>query len=51
MQFLNQLTNQGRGPKWALIQLGLQYLDLGNTAEAVSVLRNAVKADPTDRLI
>ncbi|NP_001153421.1 tetratricopeptide repeat domain 37 isoform X1 [Nasonia vitripennis] len=48
LKLLTQLTNQGRGPKWALLQLGLQYLDQGNSSEAVAILRNAVKADPID---
>ena len=39
----------GKGPKWALLQLGLQHLDHGNASEAVSNLRNAVKTDPKDR--
>ncbi|KAJ8681556.1 hypothetical protein QAD02_017348 [Eretmocerus hayati] len=47
-QFLNQLTSQGKGPKWAFLQLGLQNLDQGNATEAVPILRNAVKTDPTD---
>ncbi|XP_011495670.1 PREDICTED: tetratricopeptide repeat protein 37 [Ceratosolen solmsi marchali] len=48
IQFLTQLTNQGKGPKWALLQLGLQYLDQQDAIKAVSILRNAVKIDPTD---
>ncbi|XP_014213900.1 tetratricopeptide repeat protein 37-like [Copidosoma floridanum] len=47
-EFLTQLTSNSRGPKWALIQLGLQYLDCNNPSQAVSTLRNAVKLDPSD---
>ncbi|KAL7288696.1 hypothetical protein TKK_0017421 [Trichogramma kaykai] len=48
IQFLQQLTSSGKGPKWALIQLGLQFLDKNEPNEAVSAFRNAVKTDPSD---
>lgn len=51
LEFLNHLTSQSRGPKWAFLQLGLQHLDNGHVIEAVSILRNAIKIDPNDRFL
>ncbi|XP_058800397.1 tetratricopeptide repeat protein 37 [Phymastichus coffea] len=48
IKFLNDLTSQSRGPKWAFLQLGLQHLDNDNISEAISILRNATKIDPND---
>lgn len=40
---------QGTGPKWAWLQLGLQYLDQGDAGQAIKALQHVIKADPNDK--
>jgi len=40
---------QDNGPKWAWLQLGLQYLDQGDAAEAIKALQHVIRADPNDK--
>lgn len=49
MQLLQRLTMQDNGPKWAWLQLGLQYLDQGDAAEAIKALQRVIRADPNDK--
>lgn len=37
------------GPKWAWLQLGLQYLDQNDAAEAIKALQHVIRADPNDK--
>ncbi|OAD55841.1 Tetratricopeptide repeat protein 37 [Eufriesea mexicana] len=48
IQLLQVLTTQGSGPKWAWLQLGLQYLDRGNAEQAIKTLQHVVRLDPND---
>lgn len=43
------LTAQDSGPRWAWLQLGLQYLDQGNAEQAIKAFQYVIRADPSDR--
>lgn len=50
MQMLQRVTTQeGGGPKWAWLQLGLQQLDQGKIEQAIKSLRYVIRADPNDK--
>ncbi|CAL7935450.1 unnamed protein product [Xylocopa violacea] len=48
MKLLQTLTTQDNGPKWAWLQLGLQYLDQGNAVQAIKAFQHVIRADPND---
>ncbi|XP_015592231.1 tetratricopeptide repeat protein 37 [Cephus cinctus] len=49
MQLLQQVTTaHGSGPKWAWLQLGLQYLEQDYPTQAINALRTVIRADPID---
>ncbi|CAD6233381.1 GSCOCG00007165001-RA-CDS [Cotesia congregata] len=49
MQMLQRVTTEeGGGPKWAWLQLGLQQLDQGKIEQAIKSLRYVIRADPND---
>ncbi|XP_076761595.1 superkiller complex protein 3 isoform X2 [Xylocopa sonorina] len=48
MKLLQTLTTQDNGPKWAWLQLGLQYLDQGNANQAIKAFQHVIRADPND---
>lgn len=43
------LTVQGSGPRWAWLQLGLQYLDQGNAEQAIKAFQHVIRVDSSDR--
>ncbi|CAK9797777.1 Tetratricopeptide repeat protein 37 [Anthophora plagiata] len=45
---LKSLTVQDGGPKWAWLQLGLQYLDQGDAMQAIQAFQHVIRADPND---
>lgn len=49
MQLLEQMTADGKGPRWAWLQLGLLKLDQNDPQEAIKCLRIVIRFDPTDR--
>ncbi|KAG7189428.1 hypothetical protein KM043_017131 [Ampulex compressa] len=48
MQLLQKLTMQESGPKWAWLQLGLQYLDQEDNEQAIQALQRVIRSDPND---
>ncbi|XP_034193237.1 superkiller complex protein 3 [Osmia lignaria lignaria] len=48
IQLLQKLTVRDSGPKWAWLQLGLQYLDQGDAAQAIKAFQHVIRADPYD---
>ncbi|XP_017884078.1 tetratricopeptide repeat protein 37 [Ceratina calcarata] len=48
IKLLQTLTAQDRGPKWAWLQLGLQYLDQDNAVQAIKAFQHVIRADPND---
>ncbi|XP_076666464.1 superkiller complex protein 3 isoform X3 [Andrena cerasifolii] len=49
IQLLQRLTMKDSGPKWAWLQLGLQYLDHGDALQAIKAFQRVIRADPNDR--
>lgn len=49
IKLLQVLTVQGSGPRWAWLQLGLQYLDQGNAEQAIKAFQHVIRVDPNDR--
>lgn len=49
IQLLQKLTIKDGGPKWAWLQLGLQYLDHEDALQAIKAFQRAIRADPNDR--
>ncbi|XP_076474936.1 tetratricopeptide repeat protein 37 isoform X2 [Bombus vancouverensis nearcticus] len=50
IKLLQMLTAQDSGPRWAWLQLGLQYLDQGNAEQAIKAFQHVIRADPSDRV-
>ncbi|KAF3430707.1 hypothetical protein E2986_08054 [Frieseomelitta varia] len=48
IKLLQMLTVQGSGPRWAWLQLGLQYLDQGNAEQAIKAFQHVIRADSSD---
>lgn len=48
IKLLQVLTVQGSGPRWAWLQLGLQYLDQGNAEQAIKAFQHVIRVDPND---
>ena len=48
IKLLQMLTAQDSGPRWAWLQLGLQYLDQGNAEQAIKAFQYVIRADPSD---
>ncbi|XP_076666461.1 superkiller complex protein 3 isoform X1 [Andrena cerasifolii] len=48
IQLLQRLTMKDSGPKWAWLQLGLQYLDHGDALQAIKAFQRVIRADPND---
>lgn len=46
MQLLEQMIADGKGPKWAWLQLELLKLDQGDTQESIKYLGNVIRLDP-----
>ncbi|KOC60086.1 Tetratricopeptide repeat protein 37 [Habropoda laboriosa] len=49
IELLQSLTIQDSGPKWAWLQLGLQYLDQGDGMQAIKAFQHVIRADPNDK--
>ncbi|XP_003703191.3 superkiller complex protein 3 [Megachile rotundata] len=49
IQLLQKLTVRDSGPKWAWLQLGLQYLDQGDATQAIKAFQHVIRADPYDK--
>ncbi|XP_043250095.1 tetratricopeptide repeat protein 37 [Colletes gigas] len=50
IQLLQRLTVKDKGPKWAWMQLGLQYLDQGDALQAIKALQRVIRADPNNNI-
>ncbi|XP_076163728.1 superkiller complex protein 3 isoform X2 [Ptiloglossa arizonensis] len=48
IQFLQKLTVKDSGPKWAWMQLGLQYLDQGDALQAIKAFQRVIRVDPNN---